>query len=128
MNRADRTVAGEPASDLAARLDAAVAAARGDAAAYFDLDAGLVLGASSWPGLPQESLDALCRAAPLLLEGAEGGRALVASGLEMVVLQRIDGDDATALCLVLDPETPPGDARAAAARAVQAMARTGAAA
>jgi len=128
MNDADPGAAGASASALVARLDSAVAAARGDAAAYFDLEAGLVLGASAWPGLPQEALDALCRAAPPLLEGAEGGSALIASGLEMVVLQRLAGEDATALCLVLDPETPPEEARAAAARAAQAMAPAGEAA
>jgi hypothetical protein len=118
--------AGRPRPDslpaLTRRLDAAVRAAPGaDACAYLDVGAGLVLGTSAAPGLPQEALDALCRAAGPLLDGADGTAALVASAVGLAVLQPVPGAPGTALCLFLDPETPPDEAGAAARAAVAAM-------
>lgn len=115
---------------LSARLDALQETVPEIAAAsYLDLDAGLVLGTSSLPGLPQEALDDLCRAAVRALDGAEDGtedgaeadQALLAGALGVAVFQRLPGRAGGALCLLLDPETPPASAREVAAEAVHAM-------
>jgi hypothetical protein len=107
---------------LSARLDALQETVPEIAAAsYLDLDAGLVLGTSSLPGLPQEALDDLCRAAVRALDGAEVDQALLAGALGVAVFQRLPGRAGAALCLLLDPEMPPASAREVAAGAVQAM-------
>ncbi|MEE4118982.1 MAG: hypothetical protein V2I65_08200 [Paracoccaceae bacterium] len=123
---AGRPISGRPRSGpppaLARRLDAALGAAPwADACAYLDVGAGLVLGTSADPGLPQEALDGLCRAAGPLLDGAEGEAALVVSAAGLAALLAVPGEAGTALCLLLAPETPPAEARAAARAAVAAM-------
>jgi len=114
------------AAGLRERLDALAAPVPGLAScAYLDPGAGTVLGTGSAAGLPQETLDMLCRAARHLTGGETAGdQALIATRRELTVLQRLPGDDGTALALVFAPETRPTAARAAARGLAPAAAAT----
>ena len=106
---------------MRARLDAAAGVApECSAAAVFDLHAELVLGTSLEAGLPQERLDTLCRLATDLLQRENAEEALIAGRLDLAALCRL-GNDRTALCLVLDRQTPPGVARTVLHRAAALM-------